>query len=208
MPEDEPEPVEPAPEPEPQWTEEEQHAVAKGWRLPSWLRRWGALIGKVASVVGLIGAIWKGAIYLDDLHDTIKHNAEQVRKMDDSNLREHRRLREHMNKMVSATRKARDKDQKVVTQLRIAIAAMQAADRVRHGEASYVGLSDTGSANVSDSDPLAEVHIDPEPPRTYREREEQVSKANKDAEEAMQKAIKIQLESSSDDPLGALKEEL
>lgn len=126
-----------------------------------------------------------------------------------SNDDEHRRLRKHMNKMVEATRKSRDKDSEVLTQLRIAIAAMQAADRVRHGEASYAGITQVtgagGGGGGGQPDPLAGVHIDPEPPRSHRERRAQAAKASADAEEAVRKATQMQVELRSEDPLGGLE---
>lgn len=137
---------------------------------------------------GAGGGVLKFVNKINDLTDTIRTNKEAVARMEEENAAAHEELRRQIRELVRAIRLSRRRDQEVITNLRIAVAALQSAQAVRDGRSGYAGAS-SAPASV-------------ELPRTRREREEQATEAMDDAEAAIMDAEMAQ--EAAGDPLAGL----
>jgi hypothetical protein len=162
------------------------------------VKRWWKLattIGTILATVGGIGAgIWKIAFEISDLHDTIQDNKEQVASLKDAYEGEKNTRTTQMENLVKALQTLRERDQEVIINLRIAVAALQAAQGVRQGRVGYSGVEAMGGSGD------AAIGIS-EAPTTLRGRREQAEWAESDAHDALIRAAQAQ---NDDDPLSGL----
>lgn len=165
------------------------------------LKKWGAILGTITGIFSALGGVWKAIDSIDNLHDTILANKEAVARISQENLRAHRQMRDDVNQILEAVRQARAQDQEVITNLRIAIATLQAAQGVREGRTVYNPSTIPG---VSPRDPLAGLSLaeaPPEAPRNSRARREMADRAEEDAQRALERAEEADMR---EDPLDNL----
>jgi hypothetical protein len=163
--------------------------VGKWWKLLT-------TIGTIVTTLGGIGVgVWKVAAEISDLHDTIKTNKAQVTALSAAYDESEGNRRATIEELVSRLRATREHDQEVITNLRIAVAALQAAQAVRSGQASYAGVGAGGAGPLGTSSA---------PPPNWREREEQIDRAERDARNALIRASNAQTVAEHDDPLAGL----
>jgi hypothetical protein len=146
------------------------------------------------------GGAWSLAESVWELHDTVKENKEAVDRMEEENEREHARIKNEINRLVGAILGAREKDREIITNLRIAVAAMKAAKDAREGRAAYepeeLGIRMNSGGVEEEAD---------DPPRTIRARIQMSREAEEDSEEALNRVERAQEEG---DPLAGLRLEL
>lgn len=180
-------PPPPVPETEP---ESEKSETSKTVAL---LKRWwktATTIGSVLVAIGAVGSkLWAFGAEVSELRDTIRANKIEVARLGTEMVEARDEYEAERDSMLEAIRAARARDRDDITDLRIAVAALQAAQAVRQGRASYNGEGDVSFA---------------EAPRSARERAAQVSSAEEDARQALARSRQRQEEASNDDPLGSL----
>lgn len=180
----------PAPLPELSGPEPSPEPPEKKESLFPRLKKWSGVAGAVVALFSLLGGVWKTVAYINDLHDTIGSNKEaQV-----SNAQAHEEIKEQIRTVAVAVRTQRDHDQEVITNLRIAVAALQAAQGVRAGRLTYGGVQDNQIA-------MAEAPR----PTSARVRREQAARAEEDAQAAIERAMMAQETADEEDPLAALE---
>lgn len=154
---------------------------------PSRLKKWGGLVSTLGVLIGAGVGVWKTIAYIDELHDTIGSNKAQVVQLRSSLDEDFDELEGNIDTLATAIRAQRDHDREVITNLRIAVAALQAADAVREGRGTYeAGTFGTEPARIS-----------------ARVRRQQADEARRDAAAALNRARAAQ--ASDDDPLSALE---
>lgn len=162
-----------------------------GWFVK--LKRWGGLVSAIAGLLAAGGTVWKTIAYIDELHGTIRSNKAAVTRLVEANDEAHDELESRIGLVVTAIRTQHDRDQEVITQLRIAVGALQAAQGVRAGRMTYEGVQNDRVAFAAT----------PRPP-SARVRREQASQAENDAETALRRARRVQTTSEEANPLAAL----
>ena len=155
-------------------------------------RTWASVIGGVLTIGT---AIWRTVAYLDDLHETIQHNASEAVRLWDAHEEYMRNHEDQMRRLVTAVRGRAERDQEVVTQLRIAVAALEAAVRVRSGRGSYAGLASLGAVGQVSGNAISS------PPAPARSRLDQEEQASNDVRRALKQSVSAQLHQ---DPLAEL----
>lgn len=158
------------------------------------LKRWGGVVSVIVGLGGFVGTVWKTITYIDELHDTIGENKRTLQALRTQLDEDHDELEDRISTVALAVRTQRDRDQDVITNLRIAVAALQASQGVREGRLSYGGVR---------NDRLA-VAEPPRPP-SARVRREQEAAAQRDASAALRRAERIQATADEEDPLAALE---
>jgi hypothetical protein len=161
--------------------------------LPRKLKKWAGVASAIVTIGGAALGVWKVIDYIDDLHDTIGANKTEVSALRTQLDEDHDALAGQIGQVATAIRTAREADQEVITNLRIAVAALQAAQDVRAGRVSYGGVEDNRLA-------LAQ----PVRPPTARARREQAAQAEEDASAALTRAARAQRTADEEDPLAAL----
>lgn len=100
---------------------------------PEWLRkakRWGAAIGVLVAVGSGVGTVYKTISYIDSLRTTIENNKTEVAALRAQIDADHEETGNQLDALVEAVRMQRDRDQEVITNLRIAVAALQATNNL------------------------------------------------------------------------------
>lgn len=156
------------------------------------LKQWSGSVSVIITLLSVVAGIWKTIAYIDELHDTIGSNKAAVQEIVAANREAHSHLESRISTVASAVREQRDRDQEVITQLRIAVAALQAAQGVRAGRMTYGGVQGDQVAAAETSRPPS-----------ARARRAQAERAEEDAEEALERATRAQ--TTANDPLSALE---
>lgn len=165
------------------------------------LKKWGAVLGTIGALSSAIGSVWSAFTAIDDLHDTILANKEAIALMQRENAEEHARMRDQMQRLLGAVREANAQHGEVITNLRIAVAALQAAQNVREGRSGYLPAEppppgeDAPVASASVGLPTTEA------PRSTRARINLSRRAREDSVQALQRAREAQMARS---PLSGL----
>jgi hypothetical protein len=161
------------------------------------IKRWGKTIGLVAGILSASGTIWKGFDAIDDLHDTILANKVAVTTIQTHSDEHHEQSQAQLRELATAITITRERDRDVITNLRIAVAALQAAQGARTGRTGYTGVENLMTAQADPSPP----------PRTARARMAQSRAAQNDAEEALGRAATAQATADREDPIARIRRE-
>lgn len=148
----------------------------------------------IVTLGGGVGTVWKTAVYINTLHDTIVANKVIVQGLQDQMDEDHDELTDNIGMVAVAIRAQRDHDLEIITSLRIAVAALQAAQDVRAGRVSYGGVQNDRLALAT-----------PESPPRASVRREQAALAEEDASAALRRAARAQATADHADPLAALE---
>ena len=157
------------------------------------LKKWGALVAVLIGLGSAGGTVWRTIVYIDDLHDTIGANKIEVSAIRGQLNADHEELTENISTIAAAMVAQRDRDRDVITNLRIAVAALQAGQAVRDGRGSYAGVDSLGAPPGTNARPV--------PPSARRA---QAELAEHDAAEALQRAERIQANADEEDPFAGL----
>ncbi len=87
----------------------------------------GKWAGAIAGIIGLVVTIWGGISRISDLVESVEENSAAVEALQAENTRIASESRESITRVVEAVQARAERDQEIITQLRIAVAALEAA---------------------------------------------------------------------------------
>lgn len=144
---------------------------------PSQLKKIGTTVATLVTLLGALSGVWKSVLYVGNLHDTIRSNEEKLDAFAETSQEQHEAIRQALTDVATHLEEQRERDNAQLVQLRIAVAAIQAAQNVRAGRTGYSGTESLFSL--------------PEAPTSSRERRAQAGEAEEDATEALNLALEI-----------------
>jgi hypothetical protein len=112
----------------------------------------GKWAGAIAGIIGLVATAWTGIARVNDLVQTVQENTETIDSLRADNERIEREAGERVDRVIEAVQARSERDQEIITQLRIAVAALEAVN----------GRTATGSVGTSagTADPPARITVD------------------------------------------------
>ena len=180
----------------PEVTTDEMEASLVNPRVEVNLMKWAKVAGAVMGLFSVLGSAWTAIGTVNDLHDTILANKIAVGRMVTENNEQHAKLSDDISGVADAIRTARSRDQEVIVNLRIAVAALQASRAARDGRAGYSGIQDLPGFGTGPTMP---------PPSSRSDRISQSERANQAAEGALRRAASAQRVADESDPLAGLE---
>lgn len=88
----------------------------------------GKWAGAIAGILGLVATAWTGISRVNELVRTVQENTETIDSLRADNERIEREARERLDTVIEAVQARSERDQEIITQLRIAVAALEAVN--------------------------------------------------------------------------------